>query len=123
MRIRDPALTGQNKEESELIMKKITVFLLIAAMVLAMAACSKGGDIIGTWTGEYDQVTFQKDGVVLWAERGSEKGTFGSPDQMHYTVKGNKIEFDEDDMVCTFKVSGNTLTLDFDGEPIVLTKQ
>ena len=104
-------------------MKKITAFVLIAAMILAMAACSKGGDIIGTWTGEFDQITFQKDGVVLWAERGSEKGTFGSPDQMHYTVKGNKIEFDEDDMVCTFKISGNTLTLDFDGEATVLTRQ
>ena len=102
-------------------MKKSLAILLAALMALSIIACAGGGNIVGTWEGEYDQLTFNSDGTGTWAERGSASGSFGRG--VEYKVSGNKLTLYPDGDVFTYSVSGNTLTLSFDGESIVFTKK
>ncbi len=103
-------------------MKKATALLLAALIVLTLGACAKGGNIVGTWIDDYNAISFLEDGTVLWAERGSASGSFGSADVMHYSVSGDKLTFKEENETYTFKVQGDKLTINFDGESAVFTK-
>ena len=103
-------------------MKKAAAILLSAVMMLTLAACGNSS-IVGTWTGEFDQITFREDGSALWAERGSAGDSFSEPDTMGYSVNGDKITFEGEDEAYTFKIEGNKLTLNFGGDSITFNKK
>ena len=104
-------------------MKKVIAILLVAVMVLSFIACAGGGDIVGTWEGEYDQLTFNSDGTGRWAERGSSSGSFGRGDAFTYKVSGSKLTIYPDEDTFTYSVSGDKLTLSYGGESFSLYKK
>lgn len=105
-------------------MKKVIAILLVAVLVLSFVACgAKGGNIVGTWEGEYDRMTFNEDGSGSWAERGSANGTFNSGERFTYKVSGSELTIYPDEDTYTYSVSGDKLTLSYGGESFSLYKK
>jgi len=104
--------------------KTIGIVALVAGIGLAAASC--GGDrLSGTWVwsegGEsitlmFDNGTFVQTESGAW---GTER-TAGT-----YTVSGNYITATTEGQTATkaFSISGNSLTLDFDGYELTFTRQ
>lgn len=103
-------------------MKRTIAILLVAVMALTLVACSAKSKLIGTWEGDYDRITFRKDGTGTWAERSDVDRPFGEGDEFHYTVSGNKLTMEGEDP-WTFTIKGNTLTFELNGNTISFTKK
>ena len=98
-------------------MKKAIAILLIAAMTLAFVACTAKNPLLGTWVGDYDEITFEKDGKCIWGERGDVDQAFRYNDET-YTIDGDKVTF-EGDTTYTYVIKDNKLIFFYDGEELM----
>ena len=94
-------------------MNKTVAILLISMMSLTVIACAVKSELIGTWEGDYDRITFREDGTGTWEERGYVDRPFGEGEEFHYSVSGNTITMDGEDP-WTFTIKGKTLIFELD---------
>lgn len=110
-------------------MKKLVRILALALVVLTVFSCLTacgGKKIVGKWELSESGITmvwdFQKDGTLVMTAKGMD----GLKMEGSWEVKGDKlklnIEGEDDGEECNFKIKGKKLTIDADGEKIVLTK-
>lgn len=94
-------------------MKRFVSILLLAALVLALAACGSKDALSGTWTGDLGA-----DGTVTWTfdGKGGVKFDNGFAKQTGtYTISGDQVtiqlELWDAPQTFTFSVSGSSLTM------------
>jgi len=108
--------------------KLIGIIAALAVIGLAATSCERGeaAGLQGTWVSTEDGAT-----VTMTFNNGDFVSQWGSEPTMigTYTVDGNFINLTVEDngftasMALEFSLSGNTLTLEVDGEEMDLTRQ
>ncbi len=100
-------------------MKKATAILLAVLTALTLIACAAKNTLAGTWGDGYQSFTFQKNGVGLFRENGTDY-------PMTYTVDGNVLTIryeDGETERCTYSIDGDRLILKTQYETVEFTKE
>ncbi len=100
-------------------MKKATAILLVFLTALTLVACAAKNTLAGTWGDGYQSFTFQKNGVGLFRENGTDY-------PMTYTVEGDLLTVryaDGDEETCSFRIEGDRLILKTQYETVEFTKE
>lgn len=107
-------------------MKK-TLCIILAALLIAVSLCACGASsngIVGSWTGTSEgfsvTMTFEKDGTgVMSVMGGLASETFT------YTIEGatlTVVAADEDTETYEYSIDGDKLSLTYEGEVTILTR-